>query len=143
MAHEILCSYCTRTQRQRILVSSRLSVLVHNIDTFVIHVLYSYTTSTLAVYSYKTPVITVCYCTTQLDKVYDEDADEDDMMERYEEMSRMREHVYGEVDTNRDGLISLEEFMISARDKAFQENEAWDVSVTELLKVASQYAFSD
>ena len=29
------------------------------------------------------------------------------MAERYEEMERMREHVFNETDTNRDYLISL------------------------------------
>jgi len=43
----------------------------------------------------------------ELDKVYDPNAPEDDMAERYEEMERMREHVFNETDTNRDYLISL------------------------------------
>ena len=64
----------------------------------------------------------------QLDKVYDEDATEDDMMERYEEMSRMREHVYGEVDVDKDGLISLDEFINMSKDENFDEKEDWDVS---------------
>ena len=62
--------------------------------------------------------------------MYDEDADEDDQMERYEDMSRMREHVYKQVDTDRDGLISLPEFMESARDPRFDEDEDWGVSTS-------------
>ena len=42
----------------------------------------------------------------ELDKAYDPNAPEDDMAERYEEMERMREHVFNETDTNRDYLIS-------------------------------------
>ena len=42
----------------------------------------------------------------ELDKVYDPNAPEDDMAERYEEMERMREHVFNETDINRDYLIS-------------------------------------
>ena len=37
--------------------------------------------------------------------MYDSNANEDDMNERLEEMERMREHVFQESDTNRDGLI--------------------------------------
>jgi len=77
----------------------------------------------------------------ELDKVYDKNAKEDDMQERYpyitqysvlsiwccvstsvghlllvlyfreEEEARMRKHVQEEMDTNKDGLISLEEFL--------------------------------
>lgn len=66
----------------------------------------------------------------ELDKVYDKDAKEDDMRERYfylldfyqwyailayfhreEEEARMRKHVQEEMDSNKDGLISLEEFL--------------------------------
>ena len=37
--------------------------------------------------------------------MYTAGAPEDDMRERMEEMERMREHVFKEADTNRDGLI--------------------------------------
>ncbi|KAJ9580412.1 hypothetical protein L9F63_003936, partial [Diploptera punctata] len=47
----------------------------------------------------------------ELDKMYTAGAPEDDMRERMEEMERMREHVFKEADTNRDGLISYEEFL--------------------------------
>jgi len=42
----------------------------------------------------------------ELDKMYDPNAPEDDLRERFEEMERMREHVFNETDTNRDQLIS-------------------------------------
>ena len=41
----------------------------------------------------------------ELDKMYDPNASEDDMNERFEEMERMREHVFRESDTNKDNLI--------------------------------------
>lgn len=41
----------------------------------------------------------------ELDKMYDPNAPEDDLTERYEEMERMREHVFRESDSNRDNLI--------------------------------------
>lgn len=41
----------------------------------------------------------------ELDKMYDPNAPEDDLNERYEEMERMREHVFKESDTDKDNLI--------------------------------------
>ena len=63
----------------------------------------------------------------QLDKAYDPDAPEDDMVERYEEMNRMREHVMKEVDKNNDRLISLEEFLDSTRQSDFKKDVGWEV----------------
>lgn len=65
----------------------------------------------------------------QLDKVYDPNAPEDDMVERYEEMNRMREHVMKEIDTDQDKMISFDEFMESTKGKDFNKDEGWDVSV--------------
>ncbi|XP_055335346.1 nucleobindin-2-like [Paramacrobiotus metropolitanus] len=61
----------------------------------------------------------------ELDKVYDPNAPEDDMRERSEEMARMREHVMKEIDTNRDGMISLDEFMTQAKKAEFQDDSTW------------------
>ena len=41
----------------------------------------------------------------ELDKLYQSGHPEDDMVERQEEMERMREHVMRETDLNKDGLI--------------------------------------
>ena len=49
------------------------------------------------------------------------------MMERYEEMNRMREHVIQEIDANQDKLVSLDEFLASTNRDEFKENEEWDV----------------
>ena len=51
----------------------------------------------------------------ELDKVYDPNAPEDDMREREEEMERMREHVFKESDTNKDKLISYDEFLAETK----------------------------
>jgi len=64
---------------------------------------------------------------SQLDKAYDPEATEDDMVERYEEMNRMREHVMNEIDKNQDRLISLEEFLESSRQDEFKKDEGWEV----------------
>ena len=72
--------------------------------------------------------ISIWLCFLQLDKVYDPKNPEDDLIERYEEMNRMREHVFKEVDTNGDKLISLEEFLKSTENEEFAKDEGWDVS---------------
>lgn len=41
----------------------------------------------------------------ELDKLYAEGHPEDDLVERAEEMERMREHVVKEADLDKDGLI--------------------------------------
>eukprot|EP00061_Rhincodon_typus_P005883 g25937.t1 len=48
------------------------------------------------------------------------------MMEMEEERLRMREHVMNEVDTNKDRLVSLEEFLKSTEKKEFLEPEEWE-----------------
>lgn len=48
----------------------------------------------------------------EIKKMYDpEHNKEDDGNEMMEEFHRMREHIYKEADTNRDGLISRKEFL--------------------------------
>ena len=52
-------------------------------------------------------------------------------MERYEEMNRMREHVFGEIDQNKDFMITMDEFLSytgkqGEKDK-FKEDEGWEV----------------
>ncbi len=41
----------------------------------------------------------------ELDKLYSQGMPQADLIERAEEMERMREHVFSEVDKNRDRLI--------------------------------------
>ncbi|XP_058831274.1 nucleobindin-2 [Topomyia yanbarensis] len=62
----------------------------------------------------------------ELNKMYQAGAPEDDMKERAEEMERMREHVFTEADTNKDGLISYEEFLEQTRRDEFQKDPGWD-----------------
>ncbi|KPP73951.1 nucleobindin-2-like, partial [Scleropages formosus] len=59
--------------------------------------------------------------------VYDPANEEDDMVEMEEERLRMREHVMNEVDTNKDRLVSLDEFLIATKKKEFLEPESWEV----------------
>ncbi|KAL3841928.1 hypothetical protein ACJMK2_020014 [Sinanodonta woodiana] len=61
----------------------------------------------------------------ELDRVYDPNAPEDDMKERYEEMERMREHVFGEVDKDKDRLVSFDEFMAFTKGSDFEKDEGW------------------
>lgn len=62
----------------------------------------------------------------ELNKMYQAGAPEDDMKERAEEMERMREHVFQEADTNKDGLISYEEFIEQTKREEFQKDPEWD-----------------
>nr|CAG4643417.1 EOG090X0B17 [Ilyocryptus agilis] len=62
----------------------------------------------------------------ELDKAYDPNAPEDDMAERYEEMERMREHVFNETDKNRDYLISFPEFLEQTRKQEFEQDPGWN-----------------
>ncbi|XP_043120519.1 nucleobindin-2b [Puntigrus tetrazona] len=64
--------------------------------------------------------------TKELEKVYDPTREEDDMMEMEEERLRMREHVMNEVDTNRDRLVSLDEFITATNRKEFLEPDGWE-----------------
>ena len=52
---------------------------------------------------------------------------EDDMRERYEDMSRMREHVFGELDHDKDRLISMAEFLNYTASAEFDKDEEWKV----------------
>jgi nucleobindin len=47
------------------------------------------------------------------------------MRERAEDLERMREHVFNESDTNHDGLISFEEFMIQSKKDEFNKDDEW------------------
>ncbi|XP_061702456.1 nucleobindin-1 isoform X2 [Syngnathoides biaculeatus] len=64
--------------------------------------------------------------TKELEKVYDPKNEEDDMMEMEEERLRMREHVMKNVDTNKDRLVSLDEFLKSTEKKDFNTAKEWE-----------------
>ncbi|XP_057673418.1 nucleobindin-1 isoform X3 [Corythoichthys intestinalis] len=64
--------------------------------------------------------------TKELEKVYDPKNEEDDMMEMEEERLRMREHVMKNVDTNKDRLVSLDEFLKSTEKKEFNTAKEWE-----------------
>jgi len=60
-----------------------------------------------------------------LDKLYQQGMAKSDLMEKAEEMERMREHVFNEVDLNRDRLISWEEFKRMSEQPNFENDEGW------------------
>ena len=62
----------------------------------------------------------------ELDKVYDPNEPEDDMREREEEMERMREHVFSESDSNKDRLISYDEFLAETKRDEFDQDPGWE-----------------
>eukprot|EP00731_Ephydatia_muelleri_P024774 Em0016g1045a len=59
---------------------------------------------------------------SEIKKVYGDDADG---IEAHEDMARMREHSLNEMDEDRDGLVSLEEFMKYTSNKVFDTNDEW------------------
>lgn len=75
----------------------------------------------------------------ELDKMYENGAPEDDMRERQEEMERMREHVFQESDTNKDGLISYEEFLIQTRRVEFEKDQGWKGLDEQVLYSPQEY----
>ncbi|KAM7397128.1 hypothetical protein PAMP_020125 [Pampus punctatissimus] len=64
--------------------------------------------------------------TKELEKVYNPENEEDDMVEMEEERLRMREHVMNEVDTNKDRLVSLSEFLAATKKQEFLEKDEWE-----------------
>lgn len=73
--------------------------------------------------------------------MYDPNNPEDDMEERYEEMSRMREHVMKELDKDGDKLVSMDEFMQYTKSDEFNKDEGWDVRVFLLQSSVSVSIF--
>lgn len=61
----------------------------------------------------------------ELDKMYQAGAPEDDMRERMEEMERMRETVFQEMDKNRDGFIDYSEFLQQTNSNDFKQDHGW------------------
>ncbi|XP_030752852.1 nucleobindin-1 isoform X2 [Sitophilus oryzae] len=61
----------------------------------------------------------------ELDKMYQQGAPEDDMRERVEEMERMRERVFTEMDYNRDGFIDYREFQQQTYTDNFKQDHGW------------------
>lgn len=47
------------------------------------------------------------------------------MRERVEEMERMRESVFKEVDTNKDGFIDYQEFLQQTKRNDYEKDNGW------------------
>ncbi|XP_037086650.1 nucleobindin-2-like isoform X3 [Pollicipes pollicipes] len=60
----------------------------------------------------------------ELDKLYN--GTDYDPREREEEMNEMRESTYAEVDTDKDGFISLKEFMASTQHDDYRADQGWE-----------------
>lgn len=60
-----------------------------------------------------------------LDKAYNESDPDTDRQEREEEMERMREHVLKNMDTDKDGLVSYDEFIQETKDDDFEKDDEW------------------
>ena len=68
----------------------------------------------------------------QLDKIFKQTDGEYDPAEREEEANRMREHVFGEIDKNKDRVISFDEFIQATEQKEFNQNDEWKVKLTAI-----------
>ncbi len=44
-------------------------------------------------------------------------------------MNRMREHVFGEIDKDKDRMVSMHEFLEATKEKEFEKNPEWKVWV--------------
>ncbi|XP_043475598.1 nucleobindin-2 isoform X2 [Leptopilina heterotoma] len=62
----------------------------------------------------------------ELDKIYEVGHSEDDIIERVEEMERMREHFLKEADTNKDSLISYDEYLAVTNNPQFAVDSGWE-----------------
>ncbi|GFR60888.1 nucleobindin-2 [Elysia marginata] len=82
----------------------------------------------------------------ELDKVYDEknSPEEDDPVERQEEMNRMREHVFKEMDKDHNQRISLQEFLEytgqNGENEHFKEDDGWKTLDEEEVFSDDDYA---
>lgn len=61
----------------------------------------------------------------ELDKMYQQGHPEDDLRERVEEMERMRESVFNEMDVNQDGFIDFKEFIKQTNTNEFKQDHGW------------------
>lgn len=85
----------------------------------------------------------------ELDKMYQQGAPEDDWRERMEEMERMRESVFREMDTNHDGFIDFMEFYRQTNTNDFKQDHGWqgldeqkpytDEELAEYIRQHEQY----
>ncbi|KAJ8682116.1 hypothetical protein QAD02_017908 [Eretmocerus hayati] len=75
----------------------------------------------------------------ELDKLYAEGHPEDDLMERAEELERMREHVMREADIDRDGLISYQEFLDQSKKTEFEKDPGWETLDQQQIYSEQEY----
>lgn len=61
----------------------------------------------------------------ELDKLFNASDPLYDPQEREEEANRMRQHVFTEIDQDKDKMISLKEFIDATQKKEFEKNEEW------------------
>ena len=65
----------------------------------------------------------------KLDKIYNTSNPNFDPAEREEEMNRMREHVFSEIDKDKDRMVSHQEFIDATKQKEFEKNTEWKVVI--------------
>uniref|UniRef100_A0ABD2WS93 EF-hand domain-containing protein n=1 Tax=Trichogramma kaykai TaxID=54128 RepID=A0ABD2WS93_9HYME len=75
----------------------------------------------------------------ELDKLYAQGHPEDDLVERAEELERMREHVIKEADLNKDGFISYDEFINESKKAEFEQDSGWETLDEQQLYSEQEY----
>ncbi|XP_051175442.1 nucleobindin-2 isoform X2 [Leptopilina boulardi] len=75
----------------------------------------------------------------ELDKIYEEGHPEDDLVERIEEMNLMREHFLKEADTNRDSLISYNEYLVVTKNPNFGVDPGWETIDQQKIFTPEEY----
>ena len=53
----------------------------------------------------------------------------------------MREHVFGEIDKNKDRVISFAEFVQATEQKEFNQNDEWKVNETKKFTLTASNTF--
>ncbi|EDO43098.1 predicted protein [Nematostella vectensis] len=61
----------------------------------------------------------------EVTKLYNPKDEDYDPKERDEEISRMREHVMNEIDKDKDGFVSQDEFLQSSKGEEFDKDDGW------------------
>lgn len=74
--------------------------------------------------------------------MYQQGAPEDDMRERVEEMERMRESMFREMDINRDGFIDYREFLQQTNTNDFKQDHGWQVMEKHFSMVCKILCFN-
>ncbi|KAK3700597.1 hypothetical protein QZH41_010512 [Actinostola sp. cb2023] len=61
----------------------------------------------------------------EVGRIHDPKSEDFDKRERDEEIAKMREHVMSEIDKDKDGFVSKDEFLSASKGDEFEKDEGW------------------